>query len=166
MPTKTFYTSASSGAAMFVDYSVVQAGNLETVANNPTTNLNVINFHTGIDYVQILQEITGSVTFGAFNRNINTYNGGSCNTFNYAVPTTQVQTATLGTLSNTTSFVILEYSSVAYPSGFVVGPSNNNYMRNIFPAVSGSTLQIKSISTANQVNMPSETFTLKAYCIG
>mgnify|MGYP000105881750 FL=1 len=166
MPTKTFYASASSGAAMFVDYSVAQAGTLETVANNPYTNLNVLNFHSALNYVQILQEITGSVTFAGFTRNQNTYNGGSCNTFNYYVPTSAVQTATLGTLNNTTNFVILEYNLVAYPSGFVDGPTNNSYTRNIFPAVSGSTLQIKSVSVAGSANMPTSTYTLKAYCIG
>jgi hypothetical protein len=165
MVTRTLYTSGSSGNLMIVDSSVTGAA-LETLCADPTVDLNKIRFHSALNYLDIQDEISGTVTFPAYARNVNTIDGGSCNTYSIAIATPKVQSETLGTssVSNPLS-LLLEYNSEVSPDSVVVA-SGTAWNRQIYASNSGSSIQLTSIGMASTTNMPATTITVKVYVLG
>jgi len=165
MVTRTLYTSGSSGNLMIVDSSVSCAA-LETLCANPNSNLDKIRFHSALNYLDIQDEISGSVTFPSYVRNVNTIDGGTCNTYNIAIATPKVQSATLGTSSVINPVaLLLEYNSEVSPDSVVVA-SGTDWNRQIYASNSGSLIQLTSIGMASTTDMPATTVTVKVYILG
>ena len=167
MATRTLYTSGSSGNIVICD-STVTGSSLETLALNPFADISKVRFHSALNYMDIQDEITGTVTFPAFSRNINYVDGGSCNSYSHPYPTQKIQFESLGTTSVTNpSSYLVEIGSVVTKGVITVSAaSNHDWTRNIYSSFSGSTVNLTSVGFAQDTDMPAYTVTAKVYIIG
>lgn len=164
MVTRTLYASGSSGTLMIVDSSVSGSA-LESLAQDPFSDLAKIRFHSKLNYLDIQDEVSGTVTFPAFNRNVNFTDEG-CNSYNLPVPTAKVQTLSLGSTSvSSPQNLLLEVGGEVYSSAYFTS-IGTNWHRQIYAAVSGSTVQLISVGNAVGSDMPSTQVTAKVYVVG
>jgi len=167
MATRTLYTSESSGNIMICDNTITGSA-LETLASNPYANLAAIRFHSGLNYLDIQDEISGTVTFPGYVRNVDFVDQGSCNSFSFPYPTPKIQSVTLGVTSvvNPISYLVEYNGSVTKGVIPVTSPNGVDWTRNIYSTFSGSVVNLTSNGFAINTDMPSYTLTAKVYIIG
>jgi len=165
MVTRTLYTSGTSGNLMVVDSSVT-GNDLESLCVDPDFDLDKIRFHSALNYLDIQDEISGSVTFPGYARNTNYIDGGSCNSYNVPYATAKVQSESLGNSSvSQPSVLLLEYSSI-FTSSSITLSNGVAWNRQIFASNIGADIKMTSIGNAVTTDMPSSTITVKVYVLG